>query len=97
MPFPCFSDVSPMSHQGSYAVGGTIVCAGPASAPASRAAASAPASAASRISSSTVPNKSGLDKRLELLETSEGEVCEILLGSEDVYGFLGLLDDFLDD
>ena len=36
------------------------MCAGPASAPASRAAASAPASAASRISSSTVPNKSGL-------------------------------------
>mmetsp|Transcript_51531 Transcript_51531/g.159840 ORF Transcript_51531/g.159840 Transcript_51531/m.159840 type:complete len:271 (+) Transcript_51531:205-1017(+) len=42
------------------AVGGTMVCAGPASAPASRAAASAPASAASLICSSTVPNRSGL-------------------------------------
>mmetsp|Transcript_93639 Transcript_93639/g.288821 ORF Transcript_93639/g.288821 Transcript_93639/m.288821 type:complete len:298 (-) Transcript_93639:388-1281(-) len=44
----------------SCAVGGTMVCAGPASAPASRAAASAPASAASLICSSTVPNRSGL-------------------------------------
>mmetsp|Transcript_83347 Transcript_83347/g.193673 ORF Transcript_83347/g.193673 Transcript_83347/m.193673 type:complete len:225 (+) Transcript_83347:449-1123(+) len=44
----------------SWAVGGTIVCAGPASAPASRAAASAPASAASRICSSTEPKRSGL-------------------------------------
>mmetsp|Transcript_46738 Transcript_46738/g.117721 ORF Transcript_46738/g.117721 Transcript_46738/m.117721 type:complete len:239 (-) Transcript_46738:1316-2032(-) len=44
----------------SWAVGGTIVCAGPASAPASRAAASAPASAASLICSSIEPNKSGL-------------------------------------
>ena len=41
--------------------------AGPASAPASRAAASAPASAASRISSSTVPNKSGLQEHRSTL------------------------------
>mmetsp|Transcript_14972 Transcript_14972/g.42839 ORF Transcript_14972/g.42839 Transcript_14972/m.42839 type:complete len:296 (+) Transcript_14972:141-1028(+) len=44
----------------SWAVGGTMVWAGPASAPASRAAASAPASAASLICSSTEPNRSGL-------------------------------------
>mmetsp|Transcript_103790 Transcript_103790/g.289056 ORF Transcript_103790/g.289056 Transcript_103790/m.289056 type:complete len:280 (+) Transcript_103790:247-1086(+) len=59
----------------SEAVGGTMVCAGPASAPASRAAASAPASAASRICSSTEPNKSGLfaTKLARLASTSSAK------------------------
>mmetsp|Transcript_80055 Transcript_80055/g.248433 ORF Transcript_80055/g.248433 Transcript_80055/m.248433 type:complete len:258 (-) Transcript_80055:157-930(-) len=59
----------------SWAVGGTMVCAGPASAPASRAAASAPASAASRICSSTEPNRSGLlaTKLARLASTSSAK------------------------
>mmetsp|Transcript_48235 Transcript_48235/g.142355 ORF Transcript_48235/g.142355 Transcript_48235/m.142355 type:complete len:272 (+) Transcript_48235:270-1085(+) len=50
----------------------TMVCAGPASAPASRAEASAPASAASAICSSTEPNRSGLlaTKPAKLASTS---------------------------
>mmetsp|Transcript_24360 Transcript_24360/g.39038 ORF Transcript_24360/g.39038 Transcript_24360/m.39038 type:complete len:205 (-) Transcript_24360:1352-1966(-) len=68
---------------GNAIVGGTMVCAGPASAPASRAAASAPASAASLISSSTVPNKSGLfaTKLAKLASTSSAKADSFLARS----------------
>mmetsp|Transcript_105435 Transcript_105435/g.297935 ORF Transcript_105435/g.297935 Transcript_105435/m.297935 type:complete len:273 (-) Transcript_105435:1253-2071(-) len=67
----------------SCAVGGTIVCAGPASAPASRAAASAPASAASRICSSTEPNRSGLlaTKLAKFASTSSAKADSFLARS----------------